>query len=394
MAKKTICFIANGYAEEMIAANLMEALSKELLAHNKLDEYQLIGASLVSSGQWFQEKGFPTFFSGGVTPSGGFPTKSWKGFFDDMMAGAFSKPFLLSRYINEWGKYYLACTVVVGDFLLMMTSAKVAKKHRIPLVFVPTAKSNYIQPHFRIEKKYIKKHASLTFPRDLITANDFSQYGIPVEYHGNLIQDLYSEQTQKLPVTEPVVALLPGSRNEAYKNICMMLDMPSQIITKVHWAMVVADSLDKNQIIHAFEQHKWKISNPDDEIMIAKHGIFAIYLYPNSYFDRVIASCYTAISLAGTATEQIIGLGKPVIAFKGSGPQSSHKRMIANKALLGDAFIYEKNYHNVVPILQNLLHSPTRQKQLGDLGRERMGQRGATQKVAHSIFTKILLQDT
>ncbi|MGL4394465.1 MAG: lipid-A-disaccharide synthase-related protein [Brevinema sp.] len=392
MTKKIICVIANGYAEEMIAANLMSEIVKELKKHGKDNEYQLIGGSLVSSGKWFQEKGFATFFAGGVTPSGGFPTKSLGGFFNDMNAGAFSVPFKLRDYLVKWGNYYLSSVIVVGDFLLMMIGAHVCKQQKVPLVFIPTAKSDYIQSHFRIEKKYIKKHATISYPRDQVTADNFREYGINAAYYGNMIQDLFDPNTTPLQKDDKIVALLPGSRDEAYKNIAMMLPFFRPIVTKVHWAMLIADSLDRKKVNAVFEAHDWTVSKVDDKVSVARNGGTEIYLYPNSSFDTVIASCYTAVSLAGTGTEQIVGLGKPVIGFKGAGPQSCHARMIANQKLLGEGFVYVEKYTNVASVLQNLLHSPSSQEKLGLLGKERMGEAGGSARIAKDIVAKLLLK--
>ncbi|MGL4677429.1 MAG: lipid-A-disaccharide synthase-related protein [Brevinema sp.] len=388
--KKTICVIANGYAEEMMAANLMNKLRQEL-QHKKLDDYQLLGGSLVSSGRWFQEERFPTFFSGGMSPSGGFPTQSVQGFVEDLMAGSFWNLFKLRSMINKWSRYNLEAVIVVGDFLLMMLAVSAIKKHCIPLLFIPTAKSDYIQEHFSIEKRYIKKYASIAFPRDQITSDNFRESGINALYYGNLMQDLLEEYITPLSLKEPVVALLPGSRKESYNNLGLILDLLPEINTNIHWALVQAASLNSEKIGEIFHQYGWTLRDQSNHIGVWFKGTQTIHCYPSTYFDQIASSCIFGISLAGTAGEQITGLGKPVIGFKGTGSQSTNIRMENNEKLLGEAFIYPRDYpQGVVQAINRLIDNPSERTRRGNTGLIRMGQRGASQKIASYIVEHIL----
>ncbi len=105
---KKIVVIANGYSEEMMATNLISELQNELTIKNISNQYQIIAGSLVSSSKNFESKGIKTFFVGGMTPSGGFPTKSIKGFLADFFAGAFFTPFnLLVLFLINLHKIYI-----------------------------------------------------------------------------------------------------------------------------------------------------------------------------------------------------------------------------------------------------------------------------------------------
>ncbi|MGL5956175.1 MAG: lipid-A-disaccharide synthase-related protein [Brevinema sp.] len=386
--KKTICVIANGYAEEMMAANLMKELRGEL---QQRDDYQFVGGSLVSSGRWFQEERFPTFFSGGMSPSGGFPTRSIGGFIADLSAGSFLNIFRLRSMLKKWSNYNLDMVIVVGDFLLMMLAISAIKNKNIPLVFIPTAKSDYIQEHFQIEKKYIKKYASIVFPRDQITTDNFLESGIEALYYGNLMQDLLAEHPTKVLADEPIVALLPGSREESYKNWALMLNLISMLDIKIHWAFVQASSLNLEKIEDIFRQHHWTLKGTSKDIRVWVKGIQKIYHYTSPYFDQIATSCDFGISLAGTVGDQIAGLGKPIIGFKGTGPQSSVSRMKEYEKLLGEAFIYEKNYpQGVVQAIKRLVSDPKERARRGAVGLERMGQRGASKKIATYIAEHIL----
>ena len=390
--KKNICVIANGYAEEMMASKLMSEIRKELQTQNKLEKFQFVGGSLVSSGRWYEEEQFATFFKGGMTPSGGFPTRSFSGFLADLGAGAFLTPFKFKNVIKGWSKYNLDTIIVVGDFLLMTLTIPALKNNKnVPMVFIPTAKSDYIQAHFKIEKKFIKKYATISFPRDKITTDDFLEYGINAQSCGNLMQDLLDPKASIITSKEPVIALLPGSRDESYGNLEMMLSLLPSIKTPIHWAFVQAGSLKKETVNEVFLHKGWKCANPDADIPVWEKNSQKVYCYPSTMFDTVALSCIFGISLAGTAGEQIAGLGKPIIGFKGTGPQSTKRRMDDNAKLLGESFIYIENYPvGVTTEIEKLINNSQERDRLGAIGIEHMGNPGATNSIAQYIVNNLL----
>ncbi len=390
--KKNICVIANGYAEEIMASKLMSEIRKELQTQNKLENFQFVGGSLVSSGRWYEEEQFATFFTGGMTPSGGFPTRSLRGFLSDLGAGAFFTPFRFKNVIKGWSKYNLDIIIVVGDFLLMTLTIPALKNNKsVPMVFIPTAKSDYIQAHFKIEKKFIKKYATISFPRDQITTDDFLEYGINAQSCGNLMQDLLDPKAPIITSKEPVIALLPGSRDESYGNLEMMLSLLPSIKTPIHWAFVQAGSLTQETVDEVFLHKGWKCANPDANIPIWEKNSQKVYCYPSTMFDSVALSCIFGISLAGTAGEQIAGLGKPIIGFKGTGPQSTKRRMDDNAKLLGESFIYVENYPVGVTVeIEKLINNSQERDRLGAIGISHMGKAGATKSIAQYVVNNLL----
>ncbi|MGL4561589.1 MAG: hypothetical protein ACRCV0_04790 [Brevinema sp.] len=385
MNKKIICVIANGYAEEMMASTLVEELRLQM--GDRAVDYFFVGGSLVSSGRWYQDKQIATFYSGGISPSGGFPTRSLGGFFSDLFAGIFKGPFRLARFVKSWTTYGLDMVIVVGDFLLLTTVIPALKKKNVKCIFIPTAKSNYIQPHFKIEKKYIKKYVDICFPRDEITAQDFRDAEINAEYLGNLMQDLLDSTVTPLVAEHPIVALLPGSRQESYGNLDKILTVVEHITLPIHWAFVQASVLNDTKIEHIFRKRKW--IKEGDHCWI--NGFNKVYVYPGVDFDKVALGCIMGISLAGTVGDQIAGLGKPILSFVGTGPQSSKVRMEEYEKLLGDAFVYEKKFPmGVVNTLNRMLTNDQFRAKLGAEGLKRMGSSGGTQKIAQKLLTTFL----
>ncbi len=378
---KKICIIASGYAEEMMSAKLLKEIKIELQNQNLSDEYLLLGGSLVSSGRWFQEEGIDTFFNGGMTPSGGFPFRTVKGFFADLFGGAFISPFVFRNEIKKI-KDIEVLIVLADTFFLWL--AEVQKNS--PIVFLPTARSNYHKAHNPIQKQQMKDHATVVFPRDLLTSDDFTEYGINSIFFGNLMQDLLNPNAPKITSDEPMIALLPGSREETYGNLNMMLKVVIEITTPIHWAFVQAGSLDSEKIDDVFVSDGWtKKDNTWTK------GVSRVYVYKGIQFDSVALSCDFAISQAGTVGDQIAGLGKPVIGFVGTGAQSSTQRMIEYENLWGEAFIYERDYpKGVIQDINRLLNSPQEREDRGKVGLQRMGEAGATKKIAQYIVENFI----
>ena len=61
-------------------------------------------------------------------------------------------------------------------------------------------------------------------------------------------------------------------------------------------------------------------------------------------FDKLLLKSSCCISMAGTAAEQAIGLGKPVIQIEGKGPQFTKSFAEAQRRLLGKYVFCASNY--------------------------------------------------
>ena len=61
-------------------------------------------------------------------------------------------------------------------------------------------------------------------------------------------------------------------------------------------------------------------------------------------FDKILLKSSCCISMAGTAAEQAIGLGKPVIQIEGKGPQFTKAFAEAQRRLLGKYVFCATNY--------------------------------------------------
>ena len=97
-----------------------------------------------------------------------------------------------------------------------------------------------------------------------------------------------------------------------------------------------------------------------------------------------------AIATAGTATEQFVGLGRPVFTLPGNGPQFTHSFAQAQARHLGKSVILVEHPTQLGEALLTLLDDPERQAAIYKNGLHRMGPPGAGQRIAE-VLVKTLL---
>jgi uncharacterized protein (TIGR03492 family) len=89
--------------------------------------------------------------------------------------------------------------------------------------------------------------------------------------------------------------------------------------------------------------------------------------------------------MAGTATEQFIGLGKPAIAIPGNGPQYNRGFAEAQSRLLGSSLILVEHPAEVAKVVQSLFKDPDILQIIAENGLRRMGKPGAALRIAECL---------
>jgi uncharacterized protein (TIGR03492 family) len=96
------------------------------------------------------------------------------------------------------------------------------------------------------------------------------------------------------------------------------------------------------------------------------------------------------LATAGTATEQLVGLGVPVLSLPGPGPQFKRGFARRQSRLLGGAV---RSCHSPAELalhLQRLLEDPGLRRRLGVIGRSRMGGAGGSDRLAALVDERLL----
>jgi uncharacterized protein (TIGR03492 family) len=94
--------------------------------------------------------------------------------------------------------------------------------------------------------------------------------------------------------------------------------------------------------------------------------------------------------MAGTATEQFVGLGKPAITIEGSGPQFTPRFARLQGRLLGPSVRVVSRPGEVVAELKDLLQDPERWRAIAENGHRRMGGPGASERIARWILSELV----
>ncbi|MDA0717884.1 MAG: lipid-A-disaccharide synthase-related protein [Cyanobacteria bacterium] len=96
------------------------------------------------------------------------------------------------------------------------------------------------------------------------------------------------------------------------------------------------------------------------------------------------------LATAGTATEQLTGLGVPCLSLPGPGPQFKPGFARRQSRLLGGAVVPCHSQQELSLELQKLLEDPSECSRRGDLGRERMGPAGGSAQLAELLEQQLL----
>jgi len=390
MNKRNILFISNGYAEDTIAARIIE----ELL---KLSPFLNIKAlPLVGEGKAYAHLNIRVLGPRRIMPSGGFVGINPPLLFKDIRAG-WLKVFKQCIDVLRSERKLTDFVVCVGDVFLILLSSFFVKK---PIIFLPTAKSDYakrMKEHYKIEKWLIKRLCRLVIPRDRKTTSSLQDFNINAVYVGNVMMDCLSITNEDFGIGKARyrVGILPGSKEEAYDNFTVVLDAVKLIaqemfpLGKVAFLLSLPSSLDLKKLS---KKPDWRLTV--NNFSEKEKGIVAsltsdrgdLIKIIRGRFGDVVHSSQVIIGLAGMGNEQAVGLGKPVVSFPGRGPQITKKFLYIQRTLLGEAVsIVDRNAECVANEVCSILTDSHRLNNMAKIGRERMGGPGAAKRVARLI---------
>jgi len=192
----------------------------------------------------------------------------------------------------------------------------------------------------------LSQKAKKIYTRDSLTANDLTfQLKKKVSFLGNPFMDKFFTRTKELNKDEFSIGLFPGSRfPEILDNFVLILEVLEELsdlryFQKIQFNFAIVNVLSSSKIKEIFQERKWVLL---EQIKEKYHLNFQLkYLKVNIYwnnFDKILLNSRCCISMAGTAAEQAIGLGKPVIQIEGKGPQFTKLLQKRKDVYLGNMF--------------------------------------------------------
>lgn len=377
--------ISNGHGEDQVAVHILQAL---LQVTPRLD---IVALPMVGLGLSYSSQNIPCLVQGTLFPSGGFGGRE---FGRDLQDGFLGFTLQQIRAVGQWS-HDGGAVLAVGDIVPLM----LAWWSGLPYAFVGTAKSEYYRAshlsYIRSSiywpwERWLMAHDRCrgVFPRDRITATTLQRWPIPVFDCGNPMMDDLEPQGE-LPELPPSckILLLPGSRApEVFGNWQIMISA----IAGLHptqeayvFLAAIAPGIELLPLQKTLVQYGWT-AQEDTAFPYYQWQQHSLLLIPNGFRDGLSAA-HIVLAMAGTATEQAVGLGKPVITIPGQGPQFTPPFANAQAQLLGSS-IYPIKKPGELPYILSVIQKQCRQPQDWiENGRHRMGFPGASVKIAKTL---------
>ena len=413
---KLLC-LSNGHGEDIIAVQIIQHLQRHSLAPD------IAALPLVGEGHAYSQHQIPIIGPVQNMPSGGFIYMDGKQLGRDLRGGLLQLTWAQYQAMGRWMKSSGKGKILaVGDIVPLLFAWLSGADYG----FVGTAKSEY---YLRDEGGWLpqtnwfrrmmgsvyepwerwlmsRRRCKAVFPRDKLTTDILRQWSIPAFDLGNPMMDGLESQLSLTSTREEdrplVIVLLPGSRvPEAENNWQQILQALRGIMSEFkHNSLLFLSAIAPSLNLAVFEEsaliYGWKKLAPD-AIKIPINDLHSLYLTKNNatlvLTQNSYADCLNladlGIAMAGTATEQVVGLGKPVITMPGNGPQFTYRFAEAQARLLGHSIILVKQPELVVKGIKSLFQDADRLHLIAVNGKRRMGQSGAAQRIANCL-TEIL----
>lgn len=410
--------LSNGHGEDQIALRIVQALQQQSRA------IEIAALPIVGEGHAYQRHSIPIVGAVKPMPSGGFVYMDGRQLARDLRGGLLQLTRAQLQAVRSWaqaGGFVLA----VGDIVPLLF----AWWSGAPYAFVGTAKSEYYlrdehgllprQSWFEQFESWsgsvflpwerwlmTRSRCRAVFPRDRLTAQFLRRWQIRAHDLGNPMMDgLEPGDRTFLPAADPplTIALLPGSRvPEAYAN----WDLIVQSATLLQKAMpdrsllflaAIVPGLGREPLRQTLRLQGWRqigpsldhsdesgVSDPSDET----YGQIKAQLMLTDAFNNCLHQADLGLAMAGTATEQMAGLGKPVITLPGKGPQFTPAFAEAQTRLLGCSVTLVHQPRMVPAAVMDLLQNPDRLYLIQQNGQQRMGSAGAARRIAAQLLSE------
>ena len=395
---KPVLLLSNGHGEDLSGALVAAELMQRGIPVEALP--------LVGHGSPYRQRGVPVLGRTRSCSTGGLGYTSLGGRLSELLEGqmghVLGRLLLLRRRRRHYG-----LVVAVGDVLAVLGSWLSGLPSAVYLV----AYSSHYEGRLRLPWPcgWLLNQASIKaiWSRDCLTANDLSQQlNRAVVFLGNPFLDVVSAGTsESLPLPALQLALVPGSRlPEAARNLALMLRVLA--LLPEEWARsqplrlraALVAELDSSCVAKLAGPLGWRLEASDRLV----RGPLVVELGWGQ-FGEILASSQLVLGMAGTAAEQAVGLGKPVLQLVGGGPQFTAGFAEAQRRLLGPGVRCAPGSSGSAATLaataqlaQELLEQqgdpkqgPALRQSLAAIGLERIGAPGGSEAVAAAIMAML-----
>ena len=415
--------LSNGHGEDLIALQVMRALKA------RQPGLELRVMPLVGVGSAFdaaeREGLLQRYGPRRPLPSGGFSNQSVSGLLRDLGAGLAQLSWRQGCLVRRWGQGGDP-VLAVGDLLPLL----LAWAGGGPYGFVGTPKSDYTWRSpppagwgaSPLADAYHRAKGSewdpwewalmgrprcrLVAVRDPLTAKGLRRHRVRAFAPGNPMMDGLGGASAPLPAWlegQRRVLLLPGSRApEALHNLKRLLEsLPwgpggetrhgaaGQALTVLVALGSFPSPPQRAPLLEAAGFRPQAVPAGSGAASAWGRGPLRLLLGPKQ-FGPWAPLAEVGLATAGTATEQLVGLGVPALSLPGPGPQFKAGFARRQSRLLGGAVEPCPSSADLSQKLMALLDDGARRRQLGAIGRHRMGPSGGSERLAELLQAHLL----
>lgn len=391
--KSKILLISNGHGEDL-NSSLIGAALKSIEPSFIIEAFPIVG-----EGKSYINKGIKIVAPLKSMPSGGIFYLNIINLIKDLFSGLITLTINQIITINKIKDNY-DLIVAVGDIVPLFYAYLTGKKY---LSFIVST-SSYYEGKLKLPlltKLLIRSNrCQIVFTRDQYTADDLQNQGLKkAKFVGYPIMDTLKATGKNLALSpeKPMIALLPGSRlPEVLRNFSLQLAVCEQLvkISSENWqfrgALVPSITEDDLSNIEGWQYNCGVLTKEID----GKNIYVRVY---HDAFADILLQCNLVLGMAGTAVEQAVGLGKPVIQIPGKGPQFTYRFAEAQMRLLGSSTVTIEDYKDDSVICKKtadkiieVFHDRVFLAQCIINGKERVGDRGASLAMAKIIRENLI----
>ncbi|EPF21138.1 MAG: hypothetical protein EWV58_11080 [Microcystis aeruginosa Ma_MB_F_20061100_S19] len=387
---KQVLFLSNGHGEDLNASLIVGELQKIQ------PQLSIAALPLVGEGKAYQKLPVPIIAPTATMPSGGIIYTNPFNWIKDIGAGLIG---LTIKQIQAAFKVSKDCDllIAVGDIVPIA----IARLTGRPFVAFIVSTSSYYEGTIKLPlltELCLRSDKCLrVFTRDKYTATDLQNRGIKKAiFAGYPIMDVLTPTGKDLELDSqiPMIALLAGSRlPEALSNLALQLQVCEEIvkIKPMQFRAAIIPSIRETDLENLAKQEGWHYLGAGK---LEKNGAKVCY-YRDAFAD-ILHHCDACLAMAGTAVEQAVGLGKPVLQIPGFGPQFTYPFAEAQMRLLGESVITigkkptEVNlFKNAAVKIVDILADSRYLHRCLENGKIRVGESGGSRNIAEEIYINL-----
>jgi len=390
-AARRLWLVSNGPAEDVLAVALWSRMVASLPA------WRATALPLVGDGRAYAAAPGGSVEIVGPRrnlPAGGLtmhhPILLWR----DLRAGILSQTAAQLRALRAGDG---DAVLIVGDVFAQAMAAALGAPRRFvlqPLVSVRMADggrrvawNRAFMERIRAPERRLLRRAEVVYTRDEPTAAWLRRRGVRATFLGNPIMDgLQGQRLEPWP-DQPTLALLPGSRDYAVEAVTVMLEALA----------VLADRGRELAAAVAWTQGSppppavgWSAEGVPSAVGPVWRRAGVSVAWVSARFRDVLATADAVLGATGTAQEQAVGLGLPVVTFAlwpAPGPA-----FLANQArLLGPSLeVVTRAPAAIAAAVERALDDPERRETARRDGPTRLGGPGGTAAIADDLVTRLV----